>query len=326
MKYLAHKFSNLVENIEPQDGLDALEEEINCHTTDDELKDISPDTFYEEFWLRVGQMTEGESNWLKYPILSRFALVLATGFKSNSEAERGFSVQTDLHRDPKRNLMSQDTFEANMQIHYGVEGKQTEELCSKCVKHKAADTTPAKHCHCCVAEISTQMKENCKAAWKEEKTKKQNAAKITPIEQLDVDKKSEKAQQEATNRSLLFARSLKTRTTFNVPSLMTKVFPTADELKARKREEAAKVKEKKTMEINERAKTHAETYRKRRLEKETRSETILKKKAVFHQRKLRSFYSRELYSFFKKNILLNHCFGNFVWVGPLVWVWVVWNN
>ena len=270
MKYLAHKFSNLVENIEPQDGLDALEEEINCYTTDDELKDISPDTFYEEFWLRVGQVTEGESNWLKYPILSRFALVLATGFNSNSEAERGFSVQTDLHRDPKRNLMSQDTFEANMQIHYDVEGKQTEELCSKCVKHKAADTTPPKHCHCCVAEISTQTKENCKAAWKEEKAR-QNAAKITPIEQLDADKKSEKAQQEATNRSLLFARSLKTRTTFNVPSLMTKVFPTADELKAREREEAAKkVNEKKTMEINERAKTHAENVQKKKTQEGTK--------------------------------------------------------
>ena len=69
MKYLAHNFSKLVENIEPQRGLDALEEEINCVTTDDELKDISPDTLYEEFWQRVGQVKEGEANWPKYSIL-----------------------------------------------------------------------------------------------------------------------------------------------------------------------------------------------------------------------------------------------------------------
>ena len=57
-------------------------------------------------------------------------MVLAIAFNSNSEAERRFSVPTDVHRDPTRNSMSQETFEVQMQVHYGVEGKHSKELCS----------------------------------------------------------------------------------------------------------------------------------------------------------------------------------------------------
>ena len=118
------------------------------------------------------QLKEG-GEWIKYPILQRFALVMATAFNSNSEAERALSVQTDLHRDPKRNLMSQESFEAHMQVHYCVEEKYSKELCSKCIEHKASNTTPPTHCHCCVAVIDSQMKENCKTAWRRELTTQQ---------------------------------------------------------------------------------------------------------------------------------------------------------
>ena len=163
MKYLAHRFPKLVENIDPQEGLDSLEEEINCYTTDDALLGITQ-TNFEEFWYQVYQLKEGEANWIKYPVLPRFALVLATAFNSNSQTERGFSVQTDLHRNHTRNSMAQETFEANMQVHYGVEGKHSKELCSKCIEHKAPS-------HCCVAEIGPQMKESCKKADRTEETK-----------------------------------------------------------------------------------------------------------------------------------------------------------
>ena len=35
---------------------------------------------------------------------------MSTIFNSNSEAERGFTVQMDVHRNPKRNMMLQETF------------------------------------------------------------------------------------------------------------------------------------------------------------------------------------------------------------------------
>ena len=144
MKYLAKRFSKLVENIEPQEGLDIINGEIDGFTTDDEIKEIA-ETNYEDFWTKVSKIDGGE--WSRYPILSRFALVLATAFNSNSEAERGFSIQSDIHRNPKRNCMDQDTFEAQMQVHYGVEDKQSKALCTKSIEHKAAGTTPS-HCQC----------------------------------------------------------------------------------------------------------------------------------------------------------------------------------
>ena len=62
--------------------------------------------------------------------------------------------------------MGQDTFDAHMQIHFGVEGKGSKELCSKCNDHKVAQTRPPHHCHCNVAEVSEVMKTNCKTAWR----------------------------------------------------------------------------------------------------------------------------------------------------------------
>ena len=163
MNYLAKRFSKVMDNIEPQGGLDLIAEEIRSFTTDDNVASWS-DKKYEEFWTDVSMLTEEETEWKKYPTLGRFALALGTAFDSNSEAERAFSVQTDIHRNPRRNLMGHDTFDAHMQIHFGVEGKGSKELCSKCNDHKAAQTRPPHHCHCNVAEGSEVMKNNCKTA------------------------------------------------------------------------------------------------------------------------------------------------------------------
>ena len=107
---------------------------------------------------------------------------MGTVFNSNPEAERASSVQTDIHRNPKGNLMIQETFESHMQIHYGVEGHQSREVCPRCIQHKASQTRQPHHCHCSVAEMSDAMREDSKNAWKVEKNRQQ-LVKITPSEE-----------------------------------------------------------------------------------------------------------------------------------------------
>ena len=107
------------------------------------------------------------------------------------------------------------------------------------------------------------MKENCKTAWKMEMMR-QKMAKITPAEQKDASQKAEKSQQEAANRKLLFVRRHKTRSSFYVPSLMTNVYPTEDELNARKKEEAAKAKEKKKVAENAQEKNETSASKSKR--------------------------------------------------------------
>ena len=80
------------------------------------------------------------------------------------------------------------------------------------------------------------MKNNCQTVWKKELSR-QKLAKITPCEQQNVEEKAQRTQQEANNRKLLFARGLKTRSTFYAPSLMTNAYPTEEQLKARKKDE-----------------------------------------------------------------------------------------
>ena len=140
MKYLANRFSKIVTNIEPIEGLDPIISEIETYSSDDDVAAIQTKNV-DEFWREVSALKEGDDDsWAKYPLLPRFAFAMSTIFNSNSEAERGFSVQTAVHRNPKRNMMLQETFEAHMQVHYGVECQQSKELCSTCSKHQAAKT------------------------------------------------------------------------------------------------------------------------------------------------------------------------------------------
>ena len=176
LKYLAKKFSKIVENIDPTGGLDIITEEIDHYTLDDEIKLLTSKLF-EEFWQDVAKLTEGDGEWIKYNVLPRFAFALGTAFNSNSEAERAFSCQTDIHRNPKRNLMIQETFDAHMQVHYGVEGKSSREVCTKCIQYKASGSNPPHHCHCCIAKIGDDMKEDCKKKWLADKNR-QELAKI----------------------------------------------------------------------------------------------------------------------------------------------------
>ena len=222
IKYLAKKFTKIVKNIEPIEGQDRMFEEVDEYTIDEDVKALSQMEF-EEFWLAVSKLTEG--GWERYKILPRFALAFGTMFNSNSESERAFSVQTDIHRNPKKNLMNQETFDGHMQVHFGVEGKEVKKLCSTCLKHENASTadnksTPHHHCHCSVAPIDQQMKDTCKRMWELNQIRV-DKSKIGS----DVDKEKEKeANAEFTKRKLTFVTGLKTRSTFYSPALMSPVF------------------------------------------------------------------------------------------------------
>ena len=158
LKYLASSFSKIVDNISQFGGLDVIRGEIDKYTVDDDLKEVdAEDMSYEEYWDKVGTLKEGD--WQRCELLPRFAKALGTIFNSNSETERAFSVQSDIHRDPKKNLMSQEMFDSHMQIHYGVESKESKSSCLKC-KENIGKKSPQPHCHCSVAEITAEMKIN----------------------------------------------------------------------------------------------------------------------------------------------------------------------
>jgi hypothetical protein len=151
-------------------------------------------------------------------------MFMATAFISNSETERAFSVQTDIHRDPKRNLMLQETFEAHMQIHYGIEGQATKEKCEKCVSYKLSQSKVPHHCHCVAAEISDKMLNDTKTVWQVETNRQKLAKEAVEENQKVADAKQEATQQAATIRGLMFVNGLKTRKSFYTPELMMQVF------------------------------------------------------------------------------------------------------
>ena len=225
LNFLSKRFSKVVENIQPVEGLDRIKEEIDNYVLDDEVT-MSGYSF-EDFWSQVSLLTEGDNHWEKYTILPRFALSLGTTFNSNSETERAFSVETDIHRDPKRNQMSQETFDSHMQVHYGVEDKKSRDSCDKCVKHKAAKIKAPHHCHCTIAEISEKMIENSKTAWIRQKA--QTVENRTgDIEKAELQKKEVKSKEESEKRLLILKEGMKSRATFYArSSAMPKVFEVA---------------------------------------------------------------------------------------------------
>ena len=89
-----------------------------------------------------------------YDVLPRFALCMGAFFNSNSEVERAFSAETDVHRDPKKNKMSQDMLDAHMNIRFGVESELSYDK-SQCEKCQSTRKRP--HCHCSQSVISKEM-------------------------------------------------------------------------------------------------------------------------------------------------------------------------
>ena len=219
LKYLAHRYTKLVRNIEENDAIDKITSEINSFVTDDEVAALCKDDF-ETFWNEVYNIQEAD--WKKYPILPRFVFILATLF--NSESERGFSVQTDIHRDPKRNMMIQETFDAHMQVHYGVECEKSREMCEQCIKHIGSDTKPQHHCHCTVAEITDAMVEDSRTSWRLE-LERQTCQKTAAENNKDVNEEKVNAtKEESVKRMLKFVTGLKTRSSLLGNGKQGKIF------------------------------------------------------------------------------------------------------
>ena len=151
LKYLASSFSKVLDNINPSNGRDIVKTEIEQYVMDDDLEENKNETVdlkFEEYWDMVGDLKEGE--WKRYEILPRLAKAVGTIFNSNSETERAFSVQSDIHRNEKKNKMSQIRLDSHMQIHYGVESKSNKMSCEKCEKNKNKKS-PDPYCHCSIA-------------------------------------------------------------------------------------------------------------------------------------------------------------------------------
>ena len=89
-------------------------------------------------------LSEGKNGWEKYNILPWFALSMGTSFNSNSETEHAFSVETDIHRDPKSGEPGQLRFSHACALW---SGRQKKLRIMKCCKHKTAKTKIPHHCH-----------------------------------------------------------------------------------------------------------------------------------------------------------------------------------
>ena len=220
LKYLATTFSKVADNISQFGGQDTLRKDIDNYTVDDDLVNVDAENItYEEYWDKVGDLKEDD--WSRYEVLPRFAKALGTIFNSNSETERAFSVQSDIHRDPKRNQMSQDMFDSHMQIHFCVESKASKSSCVKC-KDDVGKKCPQPHCHCSVAKITTEMKDNCKDAYKAMK-KDLEALEVKEMEKT-VSEKQKAAEIAFEEKRKKFCDDLKTREIFYNPSLMANVY------------------------------------------------------------------------------------------------------
>ena len=159
--YLATSFSKIMKNIRPIDGFDKLRSEIDMYQTDIEVGKIDKKKSFNDYWLEVAKIEEGQG-WKVFEVLPKLALVLGTPFNSGAEMERGFSVQSDIHRDSKRNQMKHKTLDAHLQIRYGVESKETREKCQHC-SGASSSSCP---CHCRVAPITEDMRTNVASAWR----------------------------------------------------------------------------------------------------------------------------------------------------------------
>ena len=179
--FMATRFSKILDNIRPGDGLDKLKNEVQIYQADEDINYFDKHLSYNDYWGKVSEVTEGSEGWQVYEVLPRLARVLGSAFNSGSEMERGFSVQSDIVRDPKRNRMSHETLDSHMQVRFGVECEQSRRKCSDCNTRKEisrkedVDKTDIEKkiekrsclCHCKVAEISDAMKLNCSKAWRE---------------------------------------------------------------------------------------------------------------------------------------------------------------
>ena len=166
--------------------------------------------------------------------------------------ERGFSVESDIHRDVKRNAMSHETLESHMQIRFGVESKEARDKCPTCATKKLiaqkddqnkseADMQAEKkscRCHCDFSPISQELVNHCTSAWRAAKNSVEKDIEA-PVANV--------ASDDRLTRLAELRLALKKRATFYEPDNMKPVYETPAEKKRKKlAEKALEVKQKKT--------------------------------------------------------------------------------
>ena len=242
---LARSYSKIMNVICPGTGFDQLRQELDVYTIDDKIDDVRSGTqSFDEYWGEVAKLMDEtgddstEDSWCVYEILPRFARALGTAFNSGSECERSFSVQSDVHRDIKRNRMSHETLDSHLQIRFGIETKSATEKCDSCTKRKeinVSETDDGKtqkivcDCHCDFSEIPQEMVENCAEAWREHLTKKGEEGTNKMPRAEDVVPSEERMKRLAELRT-----KLKKRETFYEPDAMKPIYESAYEKKKRR--------------------------------------------------------------------------------------------
>ena len=162
LKQLIREYPKVVDSIQFAGGIDAIKEEITKYCTDTEVKDLDKDVDYETFWKNVQEIKEGSNGWNRYDILPRFALCMATRYDANAEVERSFSIMNLIHQQSQRNRMKVETLNAHLHIKAAVESKENRNNCEKC----SSSSSDLDHCHCCLLEITDDLRKHCLKAHK----------------------------------------------------------------------------------------------------------------------------------------------------------------
>ena len=68
IKALASHFSKVVDNIEFVGGMDKLKTEIDRYVLDKDIDDLK-DMSLENYWIKVGEITDGKAGWVRYLVL-----------------------------------------------------------------------------------------------------------------------------------------------------------------------------------------------------------------------------------------------------------------
>ena len=218
IKALASHFSKVVDNIEFVGCMDKLKTEVEQYVLDKDIEDLK-DMYFEDYWMKVGEITDGEASWVRYLVLPRFALAMGVKHNDTSTVERTFSIMNYVHQNKQRNSMKQDMLDSHLHIRSGVESKENKNLCKKCT-----EPVPVEHCHCSVAEVTEEMREECRKAWLKCTTAQTGAAEEAKGVSHEMEEKLEKSEAAEKERVQKVSEDLKTKENFYSSSKMKGVY------------------------------------------------------------------------------------------------------
>ena len=154
LKSLATNYSKVINGLDAVNGMNKIVSEIDAYKLDEDIKAFDVSLKYEEFWRKVGELSDGD--WDRYEILPYFAIAVGVKFISNSEVERSFSLMNNIHSNKQRNMLSQHSLNSCLHIKSKVESKENVLSCNRCKVQFKSD-----HCHCSFVEINKQLRDYC---------------------------------------------------------------------------------------------------------------------------------------------------------------------